>query len=832
MTVRHAAQLPQLSIAAKLYCVAALCAIAIVVLAAAAIHFAEVTTIAARDLYERGFVGVESSARLETLLEQHRRVVEGTPAEFDRTRLAKRSRILQELNPQIEYLVTSSAANTGEAAQQLSAQVSGKIPNLIALSQQVLLYADSFAQDQAQEAADDYIQVAESIQTQINAYRAERLKVAHGEITNLSRGSRSLTQWVWVCGLCAIFFVGPLGLMITRGVLARLGRITGAMTQLAQHDTTVAVPCGGDKDEVGNMARAVEVFKANAIELLHRKAEVEELNVNILALNNMTHGLCMFNSAERLVICNERYLKMYRIPPELAQAGTHLRDILKHRIKSGSYTTFNMEELIAVSAAVSAKREPTMFTEELTDGRIMAISHQSMADGGWVALHEDITERRLLEAQVTHLARHDALTNLPNRVVFRENMEQAFARVKRGESFAVLCMDLDHFKHVNDTLGHPIGDALLKSVADRMRGCVRSADIVARLGGDEFAIIQARTENAEHAVMLATRLIEAVGKPYDLDGHQVVVGASVGIALAPADAREPDQLLKNADMALYRAKAEGRGICRLFEPDMDLRMQARRTLELDLRNALVRGEFELCYQPVVSLQENRVSGFEALLRWNHPERGRVGPSDFIALAEETGLIVPIGEWVLRQACMEAAKWPQDVIVSVNLSPVQFKRGQIVPLVISALSASGLAARRLELEITELVVMANSDATKTILHQLHDLGVSISMDDFGTGYSSLSYLRTFPFDKIKLDQSFVRDMSKRSDCAAIVRAVADLAVGMNMVAVAEGVENTQQLDLVREAGINEVQGYLFSLPRPGNEVTKMLAEYKSNSQQAA
>jgi len=450
-----------------------------------------------------------------------------------------------------------------------------------------------------------------------------------------------------------------------------------------------------------------------------------------------------------------------------------------------------------------------------------------------VSVHEDITDRRRAEAQIAHMARHDVLTDLPNRVLLREHLEQAIVRMRRGEGFAVLCLDLDRFKNVNDTLGHSIGDSLLKAVGERLRRCVSEADTVARLGGDEFAIVQVGIERPEESSMIAAQILDYVSEPYDIEGNHVVVGTSIGIALAPSDGTDPDQLLKNADMALYLAKADGRGTHRFFEPEMDARLQARRALELDLRRAITHGEFELRYQAVVNLETRAVTGFEALLRWAHPQRGMIAPDEFISLAEETGLIGPIGEWVLRTACAEAANWPDEVKLAVNLSPSQFKKKRnLVQVVISALASSGLPARRLELEITESVLLQDDDMTLSMLHQLRGLGLRISMDDFGTGYSSLSYLRRFPFDKIKIDQSFIREISNRHDSVAIVRAVASLANSLNIVAVAEGVETEDQLEKALAEGCEEGQGFFFGPPIPASELKDMLAQWRHRVVHAA
>jgi diguanylate cyclase (GGDEF)-like protein len=538
------------------------------------------------------------------------------------------------------------------------------------------------------------------------------------------------------------------------------------------------------------------------------------------ALNNMSHGLCMFDAQHRLVVCNENFGQIYGLPPDLMTPGASLRQIVQHRVDQGLYVADGQDnQTQQLFAAVSQNSASTRVTE-LTDGRAIVIKHRPMPDGGFVATHEDITEQRIIEARIKHMAHHDALTDLPNRVLVRERLDQAISQAPRS-GLAVLCLDLDRFKEVNDTMGHPVGDALLRSVADRLRGCVRQTDTVARLGGDEFAVAQIAPNQPMDATALAARIVEAISTAHDLNGQDIVVGTSIGIAMFPDDGTDADQLLRNADLALYRAKSEGRGTYRFFEKGMDERMQARRMLERDLRTAIAKGEFELYYQPLIELDRNEVSGFEALLRWNHPERGRVSPVDFIPLAEETGLIVPIGEWVLRQACAEAATWPTNIKVAVNLSPVQFMAGSLVAVVFNALTASGLAASRLELEITETVLLQNGEATLATLHKLRDLGVSISMDDFGTGYSSLSYLRSFPFDKIKIDQSFVRDINENGQAQAIVHAVTSLGASLGMRTTAEGVETREQLEQLRVEGCTEVQGYYFSPPKPAGEVLALL-----------
>ena len=529
----------------------------------------------------------------------------------------------------------------------------------------------------------------------------------------------------------------------------------------------------------------------------------------------------MFDADQRVVVCNSRYLEMYDLSRDIVKPGCTLRALLQHRVER-KQLIIDPDHFRAELAAKLCLGSKFEIIVETVDGRTIAVLNQPMPNGGWVATHEDITERRKAEEKIAHMALHDALTNLPNRRFFREQLETRLAQLPPDQKFAVLCLDLDRFKIVNDTLGHLFGDMLLRQVAERITGCLREGDTLARLGGDEFAILQGSIKQPSDVIALADRTCEASNAPFDLDGHQVVVGVSIGIAIAPTDAVHADQLLRNADMALYRAKADGRGAYRFFEPEMDALMQARRVLEVDLRKALVNGEFQVYYQPIVDLENQAVTGVEALIRWNHPERGLIAPLEFIPLAEETGLIVPIGEWVLRQACSEAVKWPSHISLAVNLSPAQFKLRNLLQIVIGALAQSGISPRRLELEITESVLLVDNAATLQTLHQLRNLGVRISMDDFGTGYSSLSYLRSFPFDKIKIDQSFIRNLASNAESQAIVRAVTGLGNSLGMKTTGEGVETQEECDFLKRQGCNEAQGYFFGKPRPAGDMLKQLS----------
>ena len=541
------------------------------------------------------------------------------------------------------------------------------------------------------------------------------------------------------------------------------------------------------------------------------------------ALNNMAQGLAMFDAQQRLVICNKRFADMYGLAPEQVMPGNSMREIIEACIANGNYVGASVDEILAATTRQLGPEGMAYYTTTLGDGRVHGVSVAHSANGGTITTHDDITERRRIEERMAHLAHHDALTELANRVLLRTRLSEALVRAHREDrGVAVLCLDLDRFKEVNDTLGHAAGDTLLKTVAQRLRCCVRETDTIARLGGDEFAVVQLAADPPREAAALAARIIEELAAPHVIDGHQLVVKASVGIAVSPSDGDDPEQLLKCADLGLYGAKSDGRGTYRFFESEMNTRMQARRALETDLRQAIEKGQLALHYQPLLDLRTDQVCGCEALLRWHHPARGKISPAEFIPVAEATGLIVSIGEWALREACREAADWPANTKVAVNLSAVQFKSRNLAQTVVSALAASGLSPGRLELEITESALLADGDATFDALNQLHALGVRIALDDFGTGYSSLGYLRRFPFDKIKIDRCFINDTANETTNAiAILRTVAQLGASLGMTTTAEGVETQDQLELVRREGCTEMQGYLLSPPVPATEVRQFL-----------
>ena len=571
------------------------------------------------------------------------------------------------------------------------------------------------------------------------------------------------------------------------------------------------------------LSRQFHSLERSKVALVKRTDELQRAKATVdAALNNLVQGVVMFDSNLRLTVCNQRYLDMYGLSRDVVRPGAALQKIVKHRAAVGSLGTHNAEQYAAdILAAID---QGTLFsrTTNLRDGRIIHIVSQPIEGDGWVTTHEDVTEAKRTEERIAHLAHHDALTGLPNRKLFYLQLEQAFKRVGRGERLAVLYLDVDHLKRINDTLGHSAGDKLLKGVADRLRGCIRDIDVVARLSGDEFAIIQSSLNQNVDAAVLATRIREAIHEPFDLDGNQVVVDISIGISVAPNDANQFNELLKTADIALYEAKNMGRGTYCFYEAEMNARIQARAELERDMQGALAKGEFELFYQPIASLDGNKIGSFEALLRWHHPKRGLVSPAEFIPIAEETGLIIPVGEWVLRTACAEAANWPDDVRVAVNVSSVQLTSKNLVNVVVGALAAADIAPNRLELEITESVLMQNTFTNLATLKRLHELGVHFAMDDFGTGYSSLGYLLSFPFHRIKIDRSFIFGLADKGEARAIVRATVDLARSLSMRVTAEGVETAQQLQQVRVLGCTEIQGYLLHAPRPAAEILQLVA----------
>ena len=539
------------------------------------------------------------------------------------------------------------------------------------------------------------------------------------------------------------------------------------------------------------------------------------------ALNNMPHGLCMFAADGRLAVMNHRFSEMMNLSDDLMHRGASASHIVDACVKAGSILAAS-GKMILSEIENSQARDITTTDSTDASARSFSWTFQPMAGGGTVVLVEDITERKIAEARITHLARYDELTALPNRVNFRDEIERLLAVSHNADRLsALLFIDLDQFKQVNDTLGHPCGDQLLCAVADRLREMLRPEDFVARFGGDEFVVFQQNIQSNDDAAGLARRIVDHLSERYKIDNHLVEIGASVGIAMTSPAGISADTLLKNADMALYRAKADGRGTFCFFRDEMAQTVEARRILELDLRKALANEEFELFYQPLVNLKSGRIATCEALLRWNHPVRGTVSPIDIIPVAEDMGLIVDLGRWILRKACMECMKWPEAVSVAVNFSPQQFHQRDVLSEVRYALEVSGLPAHRLEIEITKSSLLRNTQLTHDVLSQLRTIGVRISLDDFGTGYSSLSYLHNFPLQKVKIDRSFLEGIDSDRPLT-LLRGVARLSADLGMSVVVEGIETNEQLELISADGtVTEAQGYLFSRPVPAVRIRQLL-----------
>lgn len=795
--------LPSPRISTKLYGLVAFFLAIVCTLAAAVIQFAGETERAISSFQRESFGNVALTARLQVLLEQHRRMIAIAPF-VSPPIAAQEESAYRELNVAIAGLIDHVAPDRNDNLSQRFALVAS-------LGGSVFEFARLQLHDQAVAADARYASAADGLSLEVHTAGKRHIVIAEGILEGLAIQTRSLTTWVAIAAAVTGFLIGPLCLLLLRRMLARMRGIGSALIRLARNDTSVEIPCVGDYDEFGELARSVAVFKAKSIELLNKKADFERLNLQLdAAVNNMPLGLSMFDAQERLLMCNRQFTEMYDVPAELTQPGTARCALREYRTRKGarhSETGGLPVEGVALS--------PSMLVE-FGGGRIIEVSRQPLKGGGWVSLHEDITERRKQEERIAHLARHDGLTGLANRILFRERLEHSLQRLGRGQGFALLCLDLDHFKAVNDTLGHPVGDMLLKQVSKRLLSCVRLGDIVARLGGDEFAIVQTSVRDPNQTESLAGRIVETVGAPYEIDGNRIDIGTSIGVTLAPRDGTDADKLLKNADLALYRAKGAGRRGFSFFKPAMQEEVQARRNLEVDLRKALSEEALELFYQPIVCLESEQTKGFEAHLRWYHPARGPIPPDELFAIAEDIGLTAEIGFWTLQQACAQAARWPTTINVAINVSSLQFLHRNLTESVLQALAQSGLSPHRLELEVAESLLRENPN-TLAILHQLRQLGVRIAMDGFGTGHCSLSGLRAFPFDKIKIDKAFIADVERSEESRAIAQAVIALGTNLGMTTVAEGIEEFEQLNRVRSWGCKYGQGFLLGPPMTADKI---------------
>ncbi len=669
----------------------------------------------------------------------------------------------------------------------------------------------------------------------------EALTATQTELTKIGQQeNESLIRSLIILGTLASIALLLLASVIAQRITRPLTQITGLICDVAAGRYEDAVEGTDRADEVGDIARAVVILQASARErdslrenieiknnrLKRQETELREQNVLFdAALNNMSHGLCMFDSDQRLIVSNRRYLELFDITLNEARPGMAwvemftLQDAVAQDTGDGP-----AETLLDGENWSGSRRSSTIYA--LKSGRIVHMTLQPLADGGWVAIFDDVTEREQARSRLLHLANHDPLTNLPNRTQFLESLESAVRRRNiEGGTFGILCLDLDEFKTVNDSLGHPVGDELLCQVAKRLLGKTSDRELVARMGGDEFAILIDVPSGAHDLADLSETLIEALSRPFTLDEHEIGIGVSIGIATVQSDDLEAEDVLKRGDLALYQAKADGRNTYRFFESEMELNVHRRRNLTTDLRTAVREGQLEAYFQPQINLATGGVSGFEALMRWKHPTKGFISPADFIPIAEETGLIVPMGEWILQESCRIAATWPEDVRIAVNISVRQLQNKGFISTLVRALATSGLRSDRLELEVTESVLLSEDDETRETLLRLKDIGVKVSMDDFGTGYSSLSCLRSFPFDKIKIDQSFIRNMADSDDSASIVRAIMDIAGSLCIATTAEGVETEGLVDQLRGIGCTEAQGYFFGRPAPAAEAARFIRDMR-------
>ncbi len=811
------------SITARLNGIVGLAFVAVAALAIASLHFSRTAVEAINSLRDAGAIGLANTLEFDTLLERHQRVLETLVRDAGQP---GRSILYGAQLERVERQMARIAAHRAAAGQF---ELQSLMPPFGVAVRSILERTRAGRMDLAEPLA-NYRARTLALHTQARAERRNHITRMSDAAAELARRAAAMGDIVLLTAVLALMLIGPVGWVLLRRVTERLRIITRSMVRLSRNDFS-RLPAhrqlirADGPDEIGDLARALGVFRDNALALREHRTRLEQVNLWLdIALNNMQRGLAMFDADERLVIANGSYQRLYDLPFELTMQGTPLLTILRHH---NNIVSYEAAEIITEYRAAVARARPATYVRDRTDGRTYSVTLTPLETGGWVTTHEDVTEKRQADARARLLARQDALTELQNRRGFLECLDVCTQALPINigtpathEHFAILAIDLDHFKEVNDSHGHPAGDALLIAVAARLRSAVRQDDVVARMGGDEFAILQRSARAAVDPMGLAQRLLRLLSEPFEIHGHQVAIGASIGTVMAPHDGRAPGLLMQRADLALYGAKTAGRNAVIAYDAALEAPVRARRDLERDLRAAVDNCDFTLHYQPIVSLSDRAVVGCEALLRWQRPDKPFVSPLEFVRVAEEIGLIGRLGAWVLAEACRTAASWPDNIKVAVNLSPVQFVGGGLLEAVHDALHVSGLAPQRLELEITETTLLQDNPATLATLHALRAMGVAIALDDFGTGYSSLSYLRAFPFDKLKIDRSFVQDLSERPECAAIVKAVATLAESLNMTTVAEGVETHDHLVRVHLAGCTAVQGYLFSKPVPLEELAQV------------
>ena len=640
---------------------------------------------------------------------------------------------------------------------------------------------------------------------------------------NIEAGEIRL-QWLHFVSACVTGMLIVIGVLLIV-ILLRDNRLMAENNRRLSRLTDELQKTGTQLSSAHNaVAKANEELNGQNVMLRSRDQDLAVQNARFdAALNNMSQGLLMADSEGHLIVCNNRFLELFGLDWLDAPPGREIGALFAQVSEGGHVPPAVGRQLQDRVRALTGKSEAITFLAE-TEEQSIKVGQKPMVDGGWVATFEDVTEQRRADSKTSYLAHHDMLTDLPNRLSFAQSLQSTLDDREPRSFFALLLLDLDDFKDVNDTLGHLAGDALLIAAAERLRRCIGPSDIVARLGGDEFAIIQFAPRRIAETEELARRIVATIADPFYFEGQRLAAGVSIGIAICnDAPTADSEKLLRSADMALYRAKAEGRNTWRFFAPEMEEVVRIRAAIATDIRTALDRQELELVYQPIFDFKTRRLRQFEALMRWRHPTMGYVTPDRFIPVAEETRLILPMGEWVIGEACRTAMNWPEDVRIAVNLSPVQFRSLQLPRVIETALARSGLAPQRLELEVTESALLQDGDDVRAMLRELRALGVTVALDDFGTGYASLGYLQKFPFDKIKIDRSFVSQVVERADSLAIVESIIKLGAKLGMVTTAEGIETQDQLDILRSFGCDLAQGYLFDRPQPFATIQRKIAE---------
>jgi diguanylate cyclase (GGDEF)-like protein len=802
------------SITGRLYAVIGVMFIVTIATNMQTVIYSETVAAGASAVTAESVDGLRAADDFDDLLDQHRRTLTAATDEHHPEAIQPTVARLAE----IETGLTGNPAFSGGAgtpSAQLLDDLIGHVAKLRSLSRQVLSVAQNDAA--ASHASETYVAFINEVEEDVTAWKRQMRETVAAELATMQARAAAMRTLSLIVTAGGCLF-GTIAILVSRGVLTRLRRLTASMLSLAAGDVAAEIPLRGDGDEIGLLANALEVFREQA-----GRAMASEANMSAV-IENMVEGIAMIGADRRLVLHNKRFVDMLDLPPQ-AYVGMAGPEILGHLQQYRGWPADAVTNVLDRLDAVRVAREQATFDIDLPDRRAYTMTAAMLPNNALLVSIEDVSERRASAARILHLAYHDTLTGLPNRGMFQDSLGMAVddAVIENGIAVTLLLCDLDHFKEVNDTYGHPAGDELLQVAAQRMRETMRKTDILARLGGDEFAIIHLTGSEPQEAHRLAERILAVLQKPFEIHGNKVCIGASIGIACAPVDARSQIDLMKRADLALYAAKGNGRNMFMIYDAAMAEKLEERRTIETEMRKALNSDDFFLHYQPQVNLTTRRIIGFEALARWTHPTRGSVPPGVFIPIAEASGIIIQLGELVLRKACFDAAAWGGDTIVAVNVAAQQFQWDGFINCVRSALRDSGLPSFRLELEVTETAILNESEKMLAVLHTLRRMNVRLSLDDFGTGYSALNYLQKFPFDKIKIDQSFVRNLGSQGESDAIVRAVANLGMNLGITTIAEGVETEDQAKIVLSASCEEAQGFLFSRPVSVSEVSKLLAE---------